>query len=138
MSLFGAINTAGSGLGVFRTWMDAISDNIANLNTVRSMDDSAFQARYVVARSVAEGRANQPGIGGGSEVAGVVFGDAEGKVVYEPGHPLADENGLVRYPDTDLGDQMTQLLVAQRGYQANLAVVDRVKDAYQQALSIGK
>jgi flagellar basal-body rod protein FlgC len=138
MSLFGAISTSGNGLRVFRTWMDAVSDNIANLNTVRSMDDSAFQARYVVARSVAEGPAGQAGIGRGSEVAGVVFGSAEGRVVYQPDHPLADENGLVRFPDTDLGDQMTQLLVAQRGYQANLAVVDRVKDAYLQALSIGK
>lgn len=138
MSLFGAISTSGNGLRVFRTWMDAVSDNIANLNTVRSMDDSAFQARYVVARSVADGPAGQAGIGRGSAVAGVVFGSAEGRVVYQPDHPLADENGLVRFPDTDLGDQMTQLLVAQRGYQANLAVVDRVKDAYLQALTIGK
>ena len=38
----------------------------------------------------------------------------------------------------DMGDQMTQLMIAQRGYEANLSVIDRAKDAYQQALSIGR
>ena len=51
---------------------------------------------------------------------------------------LADKDGNVRYPDMDLSDQMASLLLAQRGYQANLAVVERAKDAYQQALEIGK
>ena len=46
--------------------------------------------------------------------------------------------GYVRYPDIDLGDQMTQLLMAQRGYQANLAVVERATNAYQAALQLGK
>jgi flagellar basal-body rod protein FlgC len=138
MALFGAIQTSGSGLTVFRTWMDAISDNIANLNTVRSTDGEAFRARYVVARSKGSGAEAVSGAPAGSEVAGVELGDPEGRLVYQPDHPLADEDGMVRYPSTDLGDQMTQLLVAQRGYQANLAVVDRVRDAYLQALQIGK
>ena len=56
----------------------------------------------------------------------------------DPTNPLADQNGLVRRPDIDLNEQMTSLLVAQRGYQANLAVVERVRDAYQQALTLGK
>jgi flagellar basal-body rod protein FlgC len=44
---------------------------------------------------------------------------------------------MVRYPDMDMGDQLTQLMVAQRGYQANLQVVDRARDSYLQALRIG-
>ena len=44
---------------------------------------------------------------------------------------------MVRLPDIELSDQMTQLILAQRGYQANLAVVDRVHDAYSQALTLG-
>jgi flagellar basal-body rod protein FlgC len=138
MSIFGAISTSGSGLRVFRTWMDAVSDNIANLNTVKPTDGEAFRARYVVARSIGSGGESVTGAPAGSAVAGVEFGDPEGRLVYEPDHPFADAEGMVRYPDVDLGDQMTQLLVAQRGYQANLAVVDRVKDAYTQALQIGK
>jgi flagellar basal-body rod protein FlgC len=128
--MFDALHISGSGLGVYRTWLDAVSDNIANLNTVQPTSGSAFQARYVLAQA-------RDG-GAGAMVSGVAFGDAEGRLVYEPDHPLADERGYVRYPDIDLGDQMTQLIMAQRGYEANLAVVDRARDAYLQALQLGK
>ncbi len=58
--------------------------------------------------------------------------------MHDPSHPLADEDGMIRMPDMDLSDQMTQLMVAQRGYQANLAVIERVRDAYSQAVQIGR
>ena len=45
--LFPTFQTASSGLGVFRTWMDAVSDNMANLDTVRPTGEAAFQARFV-------------------------------------------------------------------------------------------
>ena len=122
--IFSAIRTAGSGMGVYRTWLDAVAGNIANINTAGPTDAAAFQARYVVAESVGYG---EPGGDGGARVAGIALGDPAGRLVYQPGHPLADEDGMVRYPDVDLGDQMTQLLVAQRAYQANLAVVQRAR-----------
>ena len=76
---------------------------------------------------------------GGVSVAGIELGGSPaGRLVNEPGNPLADADGNVRYPDMDLADQMTELLLAQRGYQANLAVVERAKEAYQQALGLGK
>lgn len=133
MTLFDTFGIAGSGLTVYRKWLDAVSDNIANLNTVTSTSDNAFQARYVVARSVDFG----DGVGG-AEVAGAAYGDAAGRLVYEPDHPLADKDGMVRYPDIDLASQMTQLIMAQRGYQANLSVVERAKAAYEAALTLGR
>jgi len=73
------------------------------------------------------------------QVGGAVLsGKTDGRIVNEPTNPLADEDGNVKYPDIDLGDQMGQLIMAQRAYQANLAVVDRAKDAYQSALQLGK
>ena len=72
------------------------------------------------------------------QVAGTELGSAEGRMVYEPDNPLADADGYVRYPDIDMGDQMTQLIMAQRGYQANLSAIDRATEAYQQALQLGK
>jgi flagellar basal-body rod protein FlgC len=59
-------------------------------------------------------------------------------MVYEPDNPVADANGYVRYPDIDLSEQMGSLIMAQRGYQANAAVVDRAKETYQAALQIGR
>lgn len=128
-TVFSALDTTRSGLGVYRTWLNAVSDNIANMDTARRTSDAAFQARYIVAKA---------DDGGGVHVDSIAFGSADGRVVNEPGNPLADSAGNVRYPDIDLSEQMVDLMVAQRGYQANLSVVDRVRDSYQQALQIGK
>lgn len=129
MTMFAALGVSASGLRAFRTWLDAVSDNLSNLNTVRPMNEAAYQARYVQATA-------DPG--GGVMVTAVRFGDPTGLVVSDPTNPLADANGFVRRPDIDMNEQMTSLLIAQRGYQANIAAVERVRDAYQQALTIGK
>jgi flagellar basal-body rod protein FlgC len=133
MAIFDTLGISGSGLLVHRKWLDAVSDNMANVNTVNPYDQDAFQERLIVAQSVDYGSGE-----GGARVARVEFGDAEGRIVYEPDHPMANEEGYVRYPDIDLGDQMVQLLMAQRGYQANLAVVERATSAYQAALQLGR
>jgi flagellar basal-body rod protein FlgC len=133
MTVFQAIGVAGTGVNVYRKWLDAVSDNISNLNTVRPTSGEAFRARYVVANAVDYGQGT-----GGVAVGGIQLGNAEGRLVHEPDNPLADENGMVRYPDIDLGDQMAQLLMAQRGYQANLAVVTRAQEAYSSALQLGR
>ncbi len=135
MGTFGAIGISSTGLTVHRKWLDAVSDNLANLNTVRRTDEAAFQAKYVVAEAAGYG---DDGAGGGVRVRGIELGSAEGRLVFQPDHPLADEDGMIRMPDTDLGDQMVQMMVAQRGYQANLAVVDRARDSYLAALQIGR
>jgi len=127
---FDAIGIAGSALTVHRKWLDAISDNIANVNTATSTDDAAFQERYVIAR------ANERF--GGVNVAGTTLGSAEGRLAYDPANPLADEDGMVRMPDIDLSQQMSNLIMAQRGYEANAAVVDRAKTTYEAALQIGR
>jgi flagellar basal-body rod protein FlgC len=136
--IFGTLHTAGSGLQVFRTWMDAVSDNVANLETVRPTSGEAFRARLVVANSVGAPEAATTGAPAGAAVSGIALGDAAGRLQHQPDHPLADAQGMVRYPDVDLGDQMTQLMMAQRGYQANLSVIERARDVYLQALSIGR
>jgi flagellar basal-body rod protein FlgC len=133
MSMFGSLGIAASGLLAHRQWLDAVSDNIANINTATSTNQSAFRARYVEAQAVDYGSGE-----GGVAVTAARFGSSTGRVVYEPNNPLADKTGYVRYPDIDLGDQMAQLIMAQRGYQANLAVIDRATKTYQAALQLGK
>ncbi len=130
---FPVFGVSGSGVTVYRKWLDAVSDNLANLETVTPSDEEAFRARYVVARAADYG----PGFGG-AEVAGIALGPAEGVLVYDPEHPYADENGNVRRPDIDMASQMTQLIMAQRGYQANLSVVDRAREAYSAAVQLGR
>lgn len=131
--MFDSLHIANSGLYVNRKWMDAVSDNLANINTVSRTSEDAFRERFIDAVAVDYGSGE-----GGTRVRGVEFGDPQGRVVYQPDHPLADEEGYVRYPNIDMGDQMVNLMMAQRGYQANLAVVDRAADSYRSALQLGK
>lgn len=131
--MFEALGICGTSMNVHQTWLDAISDNIANINTVRSTDQPAFQARYVVARSLENGST-----GAGVSVAGIDLGSAEGRLVYSPDHPLADARGLVRLPAVDLGEQMTTLVMAQRGYQASVSNLYRVKACYDAAIQMGR
>ncbi|MGP0224751.1 MULTISPECIES: flagellar basal body rod protein FlgC [unclassified Paenarthrobacter] len=127
---FDAIGIAGSALTVHRKWLDAVSDNLANMNNAASTDGEVFRARYIEA---AEGNDGQ-----GVYVKSTPLGDATGRIVYQPDHPLADANGNVKYPEIDLSEQMGTLIIAQRGYQANAQVVDRARETYLAALEIGK
>jgi flagellar basal-body rod protein FlgC len=131
--VFDALGIIGSGMHVHQTWMDAISDNISNVNTVRPAGQPAFQARYVEAQSVENG-----GTGAGVAVAGIRLGNAQGRMVFDPTNPMADAKGYVRLPNVDLGEQMTDMIMAERGYQANAANLDRVRATYQAALQMGR
>jgi len=127
---FDAIGIAGSALTTNRKWLDAISDNIANVNTARRTSEAAFQARYIQVEA-GEGTS-------GVYVKADLYGDAEGRLAYDPTNPLADEDGMVRMPDIDLAEQMTSLIIAQRAYAANAAVVDRARETYLAGLQIGR
>lgn len=131
---FSAFDTARSGMGAYKLWLDAVADNVANIDNVSSTDAQAFQERFVLVAATEDAA----GQGTGVIVKGAAFGDPNGRLAYEPNHPLADANGMIRRPDIDLSDQMVYMQVAQRGYSANINVFERAKEAYEAALSIGK
>jgi len=127
--LFDTIGISGTGLTVDRKWMDAIADNMSNVNDTVAGDQPAFAQRYVEAKSAP---------GGGTEVVGIRYGSSDGIASYDPQNPLADAKGYVRHADIDMSGQMTQMIMAQRGYEANLQIITRATEAYQQALQLGK
>jgi flagellar basal-body rod protein FlgC len=133
-SVFSTLGVSQSGMGTYKLWLDAVADNVANVNNVTSTDQAAFTERFVLVEAV-EGADGQ---GEGVVVTGAAFGDPNGRVNYDPNHPLADENGMVRRPDIDLTEQMVYLQQAQRGYQANINVFEKAREAYQAALRIGQ
>ena len=118
-----------SGLGMHQTWLDALSHNIANVGTVRATDQEAFRAQLVVAESRDDG---------GVRVREVALTSAEGRMTYQPEHPLADAEGYVRLPDMEMSDQMTELIMAQRGFQASAQVTKFAQDTYSTAIAIGQ
>jgi flagellar basal-body rod protein FlgC len=134
MGMFGAIEAASSGATVSRFWIDAIADNVANLNTIRPAGEDPFRSRLVIARTVTDA----DGQGRGVQVAGIALKGGDPVQVWDPSHPYADANGMVTRPNVDMTEEMTNLLLAQRTYQINLAVIDRARDAYMAALQIGR
>jgi flagellar basal-body rod protein FlgC len=131
---FSAFDTARSGMGAYKVWLDAVADNVANMDNVVPTDQRAFQERFVLVAASEGGDGQAAGV----RVTGAGFGDPNGVLAYEPNHPLADVNGMVRRPDLNLSDQMVYMQIAQRGYQANINTFERAKEAYEAALSIGK
>jgi flagellar basal-body rod protein FlgC len=133
MGLFNAIDAGVSGATVSKIWLDAISDNVANVNTVRPAGEEPFRARMVVvsAKSRADGQA------GGAEVTAIRSRNGDPERVYDPTNPLAGPDGYITRPDVDLSVEMTNMLIAQRSYQANLRSVESARDMYRSALQIG-
>lgn len=129
MSAFETLRIANTSLGAHQVWLDALAGNIANANTVTSTDGDAFQATHVMMG----GRDD-----GGVDVTGFAKSSAEGRMVHDPNHPLADADGYVRQPDLDMASQMSQLVMAQRGYQASVQVTKSAQDTYTAALQIGR
>ena len=136
MALFPVFQTVSSALTTNRVWMDAIADNLANVNTIRPFDQPAFQARFVEAQELPSNPGDPVGVGGGVTTASIQYGDSTGIQRYEPGNPMANKDGVIRSPNIDLGQNMTDLIIAQRAYQLNLAVIDRASESYKQAIQI--
>ncbi|MEZ5227437.1 MAG: hypothetical protein R2710_12395 [Acidimicrobiales bacterium] len=117
-------------MDVYQTWLDAVSDNIANVNTIRSTDEAAYQERMVVVSS-----ASRNGKPAGAVVTKPASATPKASPFHDPTHPLADAEGMVRAPDMSLSDQMTHMLIAQRAYQANVSASSARRD--RRALEIG-
>lgn len=129
MGAFDMLRIANTSLGFHQTWLDALANNIANVNTAKATSQSAFQAQMVMAKSRPDG---------GVDVAGIALSDPQGRVVNDPESPLADAAGNVRMPDVDMASQMSQLVMAQRGFQASVQVTKDAQDTYSSALQIGR
>jgi flagellar basal-body rod protein FlgC len=132
--MFGIFGVATSGMGAYKSWLNAVADNIANMNNVSRTSEPAFQERFISVQP----KPSTDDIGEGVDVAGVMFGSADGQVVWDPEHPYADANGMVRHTSIDLTEQMVYMQLAQRGYQANVRSFESAKEAYESILSIGR
>ncbi len=84
---FDMLSIANTSLGAHQVWLDALANNIANVNTYEPTNAAAFQAQHPIF---------QPAPGGGVDVVGIADSDPQGIEVSMPDNPLADANGYVR------------------------------------------
>ena len=130
---FAAMHNGASGVSVAQRWIDTLSHNIANVSTYTSTDEEPFRARFVVVEEHGSG-ADPRGV----RLRNVVRAEGEAPIVFDPEHPLADEDGIVQGPLVDLSGQMTDLIIASRHFQANTRVITAAREAYESALTIGR
>lgn len=119
--------------------MEVISQNIANLNTTRNVDGRPYQRQHVVfetlLRQSGGALAAQPQ---GVQVSRIEKDARPPRMIYQPGHPDADANGMVAVPDINLHEEMADMIVSSRAFEANLAVVRNARQLALQTLNIGK
>jgi flagellar basal-body rod protein FlgC len=133
MGAFDALDIARSGADVSQLWLEAIAHNIANVNTIRSADEEPFRAQLIHAEEALDDN----GVGQGTRAVEVVRSDGDPMLVFDPDHPLANEQGYVIRPVVDLAKEMADMIAAQRSYQMNLQVIKTNEETYQAALRIG-
>jgi flagellar basal-body rod protein FlgC len=135
------------GLQVHGKRIEVSAKNIANLDTpnyvrkipvLNAVDDVSFHGLMNAMKEDAFGVGTLPYLQGGVNFSGVVEDPTLGHKIYKPGHPDADENGYVRASNVNAMVDIADALVAQRAYEANLAVVNITKAMAQRALEIGK
>jgi flagellar basal-body rod protein FlgC len=167
MNLFGVLGISGSALTAERVRAEVTASNMANAETTRTADGKPFQRQQVVFQTIggteSEAHPAGPLAGsfassfqaqmanaswgsapgrmegeGGVEVAGIVTDDSTGLRRYDPGHPDADKDGYVTYPDIDPLTEMVDLMGATRAYGLNVSAVQATKSMISTSLDILK
>lgn len=135
MTTFSSMQIGRTGAGFAHHWLDTIAHNMANVETRTTPGQEPFRAVQLVARPNVGGPFSPNG--SGVHVAAQVEVEGDAPLAYDPDNPLADDAGYVQLPLVDLGGQMTDLLIANRVYQANIRTVQSAREAYQSALRLG-
>ena len=130
-----ATKIAVSGLLAQRARMNVIANNIANALTTRTSVGGAFRRQMAILRGNRIRPTTDPARFG-VEVKRIVSDPSPFRRIYQPGHPDADADGYVEYPNVDLSVEMVDLVAAHRAYDANIAVILSGKRMTQKALEI--
>ena len=146
MDLFSAMDIGSSGMSAQRTLMNVISMNLANIKTTKTMDGNGPYVRKSVSLqstpvdspfSKAMASAQDRDLAG-VKVKGIVNDNRPPRLVYEPGHPDANADGYVAYPDINVVEEMANMITAMRSYEASSASIGTVKNMFSKALDIGR
>lgn len=145
MDFMTALDIGASALSAERTHMNIISMNLANVKTTRTPEGGPYRRKTVImaAQEVDSPFSKQMESALDRELRGVrVMHVAQDKrplkSVYEPGHPDANAEGFVFYPDINVVEEMANMMTIQRNYEANVSTMDAIKTMYNKALELGR
>jgi len=131
MSISSILDVSASAMSAQTMRLSVVASNIANANSLTSSNGKPYRAREVVFRTAPVARGGE-----GVSVAGVVQSKAPLRRVYQPGNPLADANGYVKYPNVHVVDEMINMISASRSYKADADVANAAKALYLKTLTL--
>jgi flagellar basal-body rod protein FlgC len=136
--MFNLLSISGAGMTANKTWLEAIGNNISNINTTRTEDGGAYRRQSVTFQEKKEfDRILDKEIGSGVEV-GSLKQDNSFRIVNDPNHPDADAEGNVKFPEINMVAEMTDMMMAQRGYEANATTLSASRKIMEKELEIGR
>lgn len=141
MSLFSTLSVCASGMAAQRVRAQYLAENMANAETTRTPDGGPYRRKDVIFETAPASSPfsaifqteMQPE---GVQVAGIRVDEREPQRRYQPGHPDADPQGYVSYPNLSPAEEMVDFMGASRGYQANVAAMTAVKDMIQRSVDL--
>jgi len=158
-NIFEIFRISSEGLLLQRQRLTSIAKNIANANTTRTENGEPYRREIVIARAKEDDSAFHREINSyltplkilreqvpsevGQKIPETQYLDieikkdmSEGRLVYDPSHPDADENGYVRYPNVNVVTEMVEMITAQRAFEANVSVIESAKNVARDSLDI--
>jgi flagellar basal-body rod protein FlgC len=144
MSSFKIFDIVGSGLSAQSVRLNTVASNLANADSVSGDPNTVYRARHPVFQAVKA----QVGAGGSAsaidqasgtavKVKGIMQSNTLPTERYDPGNPLANENGNVYAPNVNVIEEMTDMISASRAYQDNVEVLNTSKDLMLATLKLG-
>ncbi|MBW7995063.1 MAG: flagellar basal body rod protein FlgC [Candidatus Glassbacteria bacterium] len=158
--IFSGLNISATGMSLQRTRMNTIAQNIANAETTRTDQGGPYRRKFVVSREAEptvfpkyvendirlrqtsakhyedEPIRDETPVPSGTEVVEIVEDLAPPRLVYDPSHPDANEQGYVAKPNINTVTEMVDMISAARAYEANLTALNAAKDMNRKALEI--
>ena len=147
MSLNGVFDIAGMGMSAQSIRLNTTASNLANANAASSSTDEVYRARHPVFETMrrdlmSNDFTTMPSMSDdasmGLRVSEIVESQQPLDRRYEPGHPKADEEGYVYYPNVNMVEEMANMISASRSFQVNVEVMNSAKTMMQRVLTLGQ
>ena len=132
---FSTFDIAGSALSAQSLRLNLTASNLANMHNVAGTPDAVYRARHAVFKAATDPFSHAlAGVG----VLGVIESEAPPIERYDPGNPLANEEGLVYASSVNAMEEMANMISASRSYQSSLEVINTAKQLMLRTLSLGQ
>lgn len=140
---FDTLRISASGLSAERLSMDTIASNIANVDTTRGANGKPYRRKIAVFQENLNQELNKntgsyEDVPMGVKAVGIVDDSSPLRREYDPSNPDADAQGYVSKPNVNVLNEMADMIVATRTYEANVTAIESEKSMFSKALEIGR